>query len=70
MDGLFPIIRRKRRPLVVAESVPDGPPKPPGVVATEATTEKTLPPVVPPTVVTPDKTKINDAPISNSRTAR
>jgi hypothetical protein len=29
MDKLYPIIRRKRRPLVVAESVPDGPPKPP-----------------------------------------
>jgi hypothetical protein len=25
MNQLYPIIRRKRRPLVVAESVPDGP---------------------------------------------
>lgn len=63
MDGLLPIIRRKRRPLVVADA-------PPVMVATEATTEKPLPPVVPPTVVTPEKTKTHDAPISNNRTAR
>ena len=26
MEKLYPIIRRKRRPLIVVESVPDGPP--------------------------------------------
>ena len=28
MQTLYPIVRRVRRPLIVAESVPDGPPKP------------------------------------------
>ena len=32
MNELYPIIRRKRRPLIVQESVPDRPPKPPVVV--------------------------------------
>jgi hypothetical protein len=35
MNGLLPIIRRKRRPLVVAESVPDGPTAPPIPTQTE-----------------------------------
>lgn len=43
MDKLLPIIRRNRRPLVVAvappvvlgKSVPDGPPSPPQAVATK-----------------------------------
>jgi hypothetical protein len=63
MDGLLPIIRRQRRPLVAADAAPV-------LVAKEATTEKTLPPVVTPTVVTPDKPKTNDATIPNSRSAR
>ena len=32
MQTLYPIIRRKRRPLLVAESVPDEPPGPSVVV--------------------------------------
>jgi hypothetical protein len=48
MDKLFPIIRRQRRPLVVAESVPDGPPKPPIPTKTEPVQSvATTPPVEP-----------------------
>ena len=35
MNGLFPIIRRKRRPLIVEESVPDGLTAPPIPTKTE-----------------------------------
>ena len=32
-NGLYPIIRRARRPFIIAESVPDGPTAPSPVVA-------------------------------------
>lgn len=32
MQTLYPIVRRVRRPLLVTESSPDGPPKPPVMV--------------------------------------
>ncbi|MCW5552170.1 MAG: hypothetical protein KIS67_08375 [Verrucomicrobiae bacterium] len=41
MTNLYPIIRRKRRPLIVAESVPDGPPS-----AVKADATKAVEPVV------------------------
>jgi hypothetical protein len=48
MNGLLPIIRRKRRPLVVAESVPDGPQKPLIPTKTEPVQSMvTTPPVEP-----------------------
>jgi hypothetical protein len=53
MNQLYPIIRRKRRPLVVAESVPDGPPKPPVVVGEVVT--------VPAVATTPVETVVPEA---------
>ena len=65
MQNLFPIIRRKRRPLVVADalpvvvgkSVPDGPPSP---VATES---------APPVIATPEPEN-DDAQVTPQRKSR
>ena len=60
MKELLPIIRRKRRPLLPVESVPDV------VVTTEATAEKSLPPVMTEPVATNNEPEVNDAEIADS----
>jgi hypothetical protein len=58
MDKLpYPYIRRKRRSLIIEESVPDGPPKPP--IPTK--TEPVQPVVKAPEVESADKPKDDDA---------
>ena len=47
MNSLYPIIRRKRRPLIVAESVPDRPPSPVVVGSVEPVNAVATKPVEP-----------------------
>jgi hypothetical protein len=66
MDKLFPIIRRQRRPLIVEESVPDGPKAPPIPTKTEPVQSvATTPPVEP-----ADEPKAIDAKSVSTRKAR
>jgi hypothetical protein len=66
MDKLFPIIRRKRRPLIVEESVPDGPKAPPILTKTEPVQSVVTTPLVEPA----DKPKTNDAKSNSTSEAR
>ncbi len=66
MDKLFPIIRRQRRPLIVEESVPDGPTAPPIPIKTEPVQSvMTTPPVEP-----ADEPKADNAKSISTRKAR
>ena len=60
MKELLPIIRRVRRPLLPVDVVS------PVVVATEATAEKPLPPVVTEPVATNKEPEVNDAEVADS----
>jgi hypothetical protein len=66
MDKLFPIIRRQRRPLIVEESVPDGPKAPPIPTKTEPVQSVVTTPLVEPA----DKPKTKDAKSNSTSEAR
>jgi hypothetical protein len=66
MSGLYPIIRRQRRPLIVEESVPDGQTAPPIPPKTEPVQPVATVPLVEPA----DKPKADDAKSISTRKAR
>ncbi len=70
MNALFPIIRRKRRPLLPVESLPDLPPVPPVVANKSEPVEVVVPPVRVEAVVTEPEPQANDAKAPIKRNAR